>query len=81
MISLRNDRICKGGFTLKNIRTGTICAIISMVSVLVMMIWGFAANDFSHSWLAVMAGGILSCAFAMVRKDLDKAKKDKEGSE
>ena len=66
---------------MKNIKTGTICAIISMTSVVIMLIWGFLANDFGHSWLAVMFGGVASCAFAMVRKDLDKAKKDKEGSE
>ncbi len=70
--------VCKGGFTLKKIKTGTICAIICMVSVLVMMIWGFAANDFQHSWIAVMAGGVLSGAVYMIRRDLDKASKDKE---
>lgn len=66
---------------MKDIKTGTICAIISMTSVVIMLIWGFLANDFGHSWLAVMVGGVTSCAFAMVRKDLDKAKKDKEGLE
>ena len=66
---------------MKDVKTGTICAIISMTSVVIMFIWGFLANDFAHSWLAVMVGGVASCAFAMIRKDLDKAKKDKEGSE
>ena len=52
-----------------------------MISVFIMLVWGFAAGDFAHSWLAVMVGGVASCAFAMIRKDLDKAKKDKGGSE
>ena len=66
---------------MKDVRTGTICAIISMVSVVVMFIWGYLANDFSHSWLALLIGGILVCAFSLIRKDKEKAKKDKEGSE
>ena len=66
---------------MKDIKTGTICAIISMTSVVIMLIWGFMADDFAHSWLAVMVGGVASCAVAMVRRDLDKSKKDKEGSE
>lgn len=68
----------RGGIYMKDIKTGTICAIISMTSVVIMLIWGFLANDFSHSWLAVAIGGVVSCAFAMIRNDLDKAKKDKE---
>ena len=66
---------------MKDVKTGTICAIISMASVVIMFLWGFLANDFAHSWLVVMVGGVASCAFAMIRRDLDKAKKDKEGSE
>lgn len=66
---------------MKDIKTGTICAIISMTSVVIMLIWGFMADDFAHSWLAVMVGGVASCAVSMVRRDLDKSKKDKEGSE
>ena len=43
---------------MKNIKTGTLCACISMISVFIMLVWGYAADDFEHSWLAVMAGGI-----------------------
>ena len=63
---------------MKNVKTGTICAIISMVSVLVMFIWGYLEGDFSHSWLAVMAGGVASCAFYMIRRDVKKEEKDQE---
>lgn len=60
---------------MKNVKTGTICAIISMASVVVMLIWGFLANDFSHSWLAVVVGGVVSCAVHMIRKDIDSSEK------
>ena len=66
---------------MKNIKTGTICALISMVSVVVMFIWGYLANDFSHSWLAVMVGGILSCAVSMIRKDIKGAEKDNDSND
>ncbi len=66
---------------MKNIKTGTICALISMVSVVVMFIWGYLANDFSHSWLAVMVGGILSCAVYMIRKDIKGAEKDNNSND
>ncbi len=63
---------------MKNVKTGTICALISMTSVVIMFIWGFLANDFSHSWLAVMIGGIVSYGFYMVRRDIEKSEKEKE---
>ncbi len=66
---------------MKNIKTGTICALISMVSVVVMLIWGYLANDFSHSWLAVMVGGILSFAVYMIRKDIKNAESGKDNND
>ena len=63
---------------MKNVKTGTICALISMTSVVIMFIWGFLANDFTHSWLAVMIGGIVSYGFYMVRMDIEKSEKEKE---
>ncbi len=65
---------------MKGIRTGTICASISMISVLIMLAWGFAANDFAHSWLAVMAGGIACAIVSMVRKDKAGAEVEKKES-
>ena len=61
---------------MKDIKTGTICAIISMISVFVMFVWGYVAGDFAHSWLAVMAGGIASAIVAMVRKDKGSSGKE-----
>ena len=43
---------------MKNIKTGTLCACIGMISVFIMLVWDYAAGDFEHSWLAVMAEGI-----------------------
>ncbi len=54
---------------MEDIKTGTLCAIIAMVSVLVMLIWGYVEGSFEHSWLAVMAAGICMAAISMIRKD------------
>ena len=56
---------------MKNIKTGTICTIISMTSVLVMFIWAFVEGSYEHSWLAVAAGGIISCTVYMIRRDIE----------
>ena len=64
---------------MKDIKTNTLCAIISMVSVLVMFIWGYIAGTFEHSWLAVMIGGVISASIKMIRKDKEeKAKEEQE---
>ena len=54
---------------MKDIKTGTLCAIISMASVFIMLVWGYLAGSFQYSWLAVMAGGIIIAAISMIRKD------------
>ena len=38
--------------------TKKLIPIISIISVAVMVVWGFLANDWSKSWLAVFIGGI-----------------------
>ena len=65
---------------MKNIKTGTLCACISMISVFIMLVWGYAADDFERSWLAVMAGGIACAIISMVRKDKAKAEEEKKES-
>ena len=62
---------------MKDIKTNTLCSIISMVSVLVMFIWGYIAGTFEHSWLAIMAAGIIIASISMIRKDTEKSE-DKE---
>lgn len=60
---------------MKNIKTGTICSIISMISVLIMFLWGFLGHAWNVSWIAVMIGGVLSGIVYKIRKDLDDADK------
>ena len=57
---------------MKDVKTGTICGIISMVSVLIMFLWGFFGNAWSVSWVAVMIGGVLSGIVYMIRRDKEK---------
>ena len=44
--------------------------IIAMISVLIMLVWGFLQGTFEYSWLAVMAGGIgIVCVSILSKKD------------
>lgn len=52
--------------------------IVAMVSVFVMFIWSYLEGSWSHSWLAVMAGGIVIAIISMLSKDDKGDKKDKE---
>jgi len=63
---------------MKDIKTGTICGIISMVSVLIMFLWGFWGNAWSVSWVAVMIGGVLSGIVYMIRRDKENSNNDKQ---
>lgn len=46
--------------------------IISIVSVLVMVIWGTLAGTYQHSWLAVFAGGCAIAVLSILNKKQDK---------
>lgn len=50
----------------------TLCSIISGASVVVMLIWGFIAGSFEHSWLAVFAGGIAVGIISSANKQKEK---------
>ena len=57
-------------------------AIISIVSVLVMIVWGTLAGTYKHAWLAVFAGGVLITCLSLYNKgraDTDNADTDKAG--
>lgn len=64
---------------MKNLSTANICTIIGMVSVIVMLVWGYAADDFGHSWLALIIGGMIIAIVKMVRNDNSDSGKHKEG--
>ena len=52
--------------------TKKLIPIICMVSVFVMLVWGFIGS-FEYSWLAVMAGGIIVAAISILdKKDSNK---------
>ncbi len=42
--------------------------VIAMIGVLVMLIWGYL-DTFEHSWLAIMAAGIVIVAVSIYEKD------------
>ena len=43
-----------------------ISSVISILSVLVMIIWGTVGNDWGHSWLAVVVGGALIAVIRII---------------
>ena len=51
--------------------------IIAMVSVAVMVVWGFLGNAWNISWIAVFIGGIAMAIVAMILGAKAKADKDK----
>ena len=42
--------------------------VISMFSVGVMFVWGTLANDWSKSWIAVVAGGIAIAVLSILNR-------------
>jgi hypothetical protein len=46
-------------------------AIIPIVSVGVMIVWGILAKDWSKSWLAVFVGGILMAVLNIMGRNKD----------
>ena len=49
-----------------------LCSIIPILSVGVMIVWGFLANDWSKSWIAVVVGGILTAICSVMAKGGNK---------
>ena len=47
--------------------------IIGIVSVIVMLLWGFLGNGWSRSWLAVVIGGLIIAILEVIH---DKDGKD-----
>lgn len=63
---------------MKDIKTGTLWAIICMTSVVVMFIWSFIEGNWYHCWLAPMAGSIIALIISMVREDKEEATKKRK---
>ena len=47
-------------------------AIIPIVSVCVMLVWGLIANDWSKCWIAVVIGGVLTAICRVMTGKDDK---------
>ena len=43
-----------------------ITKIISILSVIIMLVWGFAFNGWARSWLAVVIGGLIIAILKVV---------------
>ena len=44
--------------------------IVAIVSVAVMVIWGFVANSWQYCWLSVFAGGIVMAILSIVNANM-----------
>ena len=58
----------------------SLSAIIPMISVVVMLIWGFAGNGWSYSWLAVVVGGVIAACIRIVDKNRNESNNNKNNS-
>ena len=47
-------------------------AIIPMISVVVMLVWGLIAKDWSQCWIAVVVGGVITGILGTLSKGQDK---------
>ena len=47
-------------------------AIIPILSVCVMLVWGLIANDWSKCWIAVVIGGVLTAICRVMAGNNDK---------
>lgn len=59
----------------------TIIKIIPLVSVLVMLLWGFLGNAWNISWLAVVVGGIVTAILHVIAKDIENNKNNNNDKE
>ena len=64
-----------------NMNLKTIIKIIPLVSVLVMLLWGFLGNAWNISWLAVVVGGIVTAILHVIAKDIENNKKNNDDKE
>ena len=46
--------------------------IVAIVSVAVMVIWGFVANSWQYCWLSVFVGGIIMAILSIVNANMKK---------
>lgn len=49
-----------------------IIPIVAIVSVAVMVIWGFVAKSWNYCWLSVFVGGIIMAILAIINSGMKK---------
>ena len=49
--------------------------IINAIGLIVMLVWGVLADDWSHSWIAVCVSGIITGAIYSLGKQNEKSDK------
>ena len=57
----------------------TLAVIIPMISVAVMIVWGFVGNAWNISWLAVVCGGIAAACIRIADKNRNDNSNDNSG--
>lgn len=57
----------------------TITGIIGILSLVIMILWGYVGGDWGHSWLALIVGGIIIAVIKMIVGDDDDAKGESRG--
>ena len=46
--------------------------IVPIIGVIVMFLWGVLGNDWGHSWIAVVIGGLLAGIFRVMANKKDE---------
>lgn len=53
---------------MSNKSIGGICAIISMVAVVIFLFWGFLGNAWDKSWLVFVVSGVSCAAVSIINR-------------
>ena len=62
---------------MSNKSIGGICAIISMVAVVVFLVWGMFGNAWDKSWIVFVISGV-ACASVSIINNIKKEKNDED---
>ena len=62
---------------MSNKSIGGICAIISMVAVVIFLVWGMFGNAWDKSWIVFVISGV-ACASVSIINNIKKEKNDED---
>ena len=63
---------------MSNKSIGGICAIISMVAVVIFLVWGML-GDWDKSWIIFVVSGVACASVSIINNIKKEEKKNKEG--